>query len=396
MLGHSELGATLVCPNRALSEDFKRVAVKQSVEFLEEMADYPTSAQLEARLRQLRPSIAFIDLDTDLEAALSLVTVAASMNPAVYVVGLNSQSNADVIIRSLRAGATEFLGAPFDSDSITAVLQRIRKLCDTQVSDAPTNGKVFGFVGVKAGQGVTTMASNVAASLSNEGKRRTLLIDFDTLSGSLSFAWRLTHSYSVVDALAHAEKLDDALWSALVTKRNGVDLLMAPDAPKMPTLQAERYQRVLDFVRTRYDYVILDLPTVYGPASKSLLRETDHAYVICNSELSSLHLTRKAIANIEHEGLTKDRFSLIVNRMSRRGELGPQDMERVFNFPISHVFPEDTASIHRALTAGKPIAASAELGKKLAAFGQSLTGDGATKKKKASGGLRLSALLSNG
>jgi hypothetical protein len=36
------------------------------------------------------------------------------------------------------------------------------------------------------------------------------------------------------------------------------------------------------------------------------------------------------------------------------------------------------------------------LGKKLAAFGQSLTGDGATKKKKAAGGLRLSALLSNG
>ena len=142
---------------------------------------------------------------------------------AVYVVGLDSESNADVIIRSLRAGATEFLATPFDSTSVEVVLRRIRKLCSTQVSDATINGKVFGFVGVKSGQGVTTLASNVAASLSQEGKRKTLLVDLDTMAGSLSFCWRLTHSYSVVDALAHADKLDDALWSALVTKRNGVD-----------------------------------------------------------------------------------------------------------------------------------------------------------------------------
>ena len=88
MLGRSEISATLVCPNRSLAEDLKRAAGQQSVEFLEEMADYPTSAQLEARLRQLRPSVLFVDLGTNLETALSLVTMATAMNPAVYVVGL--------------------------------------------------------------------------------------------------------------------------------------------------------------------------------------------------------------------------------------------------------------------------------------------------------------------
>jgi pilus assembly protein CpaE len=396
MLGHSELSATLVCPNQSLADDFKRAAGQQSVEFLEELSDYPTAAQLEARLRQLRPTVLFIDLGTDLESALSLVAIATALSPAVYVVGLDSASNANVIIRSLRSGATEFLATPFDTESVQVVLQRIRKLCSTQVSDAPLNGKVFGFVGVKAGQGVTTLSSNVAAALSQEGKRKTLLVDFDTIAGSLSFSWRLTHSYSVVDALAHADKLDDALWSALVTKRNGVDVLLSPDSPDMPSLQPERYQRLIDFVRSRYDYVVLDLPTVHGPASKSLIGETDHSFVVCNSELPSLHLTRKAISAMEQGGLTKDRFSLIVNRMSRRGELGAQDMERVFNFPISHVFPDDTASIHRALTAGKPIATSSDLGRKLVALGQTLSGDAGVTKKKASGGLRLSALLSNG
>ncbi len=387
----------MICPNRALAEQFRRDVVdKGQVELLEETGDYPTPAQLEARLRQLRPAMAFVDLTGDAEAALHLIQVASALEPPVFVVGLNGKSDADVIIRALRAGATEFLAPPFDHDSIQAVVQRVSRLMSSQKGEPDIQAKAFAFVGVKAGQGVTTVASNVAAALSQEGKRRVLVLDLDTLAGTLSFSWRVTHSYSVIDALANAEKIDDALWSALTTKRNGVELLLGPDAPEMPTLQIERYQRVLEFARSRYEFIVVDLPEVYGPAAKALLGECDQTFIVCNSELPSLHLTRKAINYIEQAGLPRDKFSLIVNRLSRRGELGPQDMERVFNFPIGRVLPDDTAAVHRALTGGKPIAQSAELGRQLADFGKSLLGEDGKAKKKAASGLSFSALLSNG
>ncbi len=397
MTGHSEVGAILICPNRALAKEFQGQVVELGrIELLEEVAEYPTPAQLEARLRQLRPTMAFVDLTEDFDSALHLITVASQMEPPVFVVGLSASSDADVIIRALRAGATEFLSPPFDRDSIDSVLQRVSRLVSSQKGDVEVQARVFAFVGVKAGQGVTTVASNVAAALSQEGKRRVLVLDFDTLGGTLSFCWRVTHSYSVIDALANAEKIDDALWGALTTTRNGVELLLGPDAPEMPTLQTERYQSVLEYARTRYEFVVIDLPEVYGPAAKAILPECDQTFIVCNSELPSLHLTRKAIAYIEQAGLPRDKFSLVVNRLSRRGELGPQDMERVFNFPIGRVLPDDSAAVHRALTAGKPIAGSADLGRQLAAFGKSLLGEEQKPKKKSATGLSFSALLSNG
>ena len=88
--------------------------------------------------------------------------------------------------------------------------------------------------------------------------------------------------------------------------------------------------------------------------------------------------------------LGRDRLSLLVNRLNRRHELSPEDMEKVFNFPISAGFPrvrrhllqgqpvisvdtkKDYGVAHRALTAGKPIPPTGDLGRALQGFGESL------------------------
>jgi pilus assembly protein CpaE len=395
-LGNGELRTLLICPSRPLAQRLQTaVSRASSFEIVEDLPGYPLPSQLEGRLRQARPMVVVIDLETDLEAALALVTAASAATPPVFIVGIHSEDDANVIIRSLRAGGTEFLSSPFEQDSIHAAVSRIRKLAETQSREAPIRGKTFGFLGVKAGQGVTTVASNVAASLSQNGKRRVLMIDFDMTGGTISFAWRVTHSYSVNDAVQHAERLDEALWGALVANRNGVDLLLSPDPNDAQGAPVDAFARLVEFTRSQYEAVVLDIPSVYSPEAKALLPACDHLLVVCNPELPSLHLTRKCIAHLEHEGFAKDQISLILNRLSRRGELGPQDMERVFNFPISKVLPEDEAGVHRALTAGKPLGESSDLGKELANLAKSLMGKAQEEKKKAAG-LSLSALLSQG
>ena len=395
-LGHAELRALLISPSRSLAQRLQSAVGRgSSFEIVEDLPGYPLPSQLEGRLRQTRPSVVIIDLETDLEAALGLVTAASTATPPAFVVGIHSEDDAGVIIRSLRAGSTEFLSSPFEQDSIHAAVSRIRKLAESQSREGPIRGKTYGFIGVKAGQGVTTVASNVAAALAQGGKRRVLLLDFDVAGGTISFAWRVTHSYSLNDAVQHAERLDESLWSALVANRNGVDILLSPDPNDALSAPSDAYGRLVEFTRSQYEAVVLDIPGVYSDMARALLTSCDQLLVVCNPELPSLHLTRKCIAHLEMEGFSKDQISLVLNRLSRRGELGPQDMERVFNFPISKVLPEDEAGVHRALTAGKPLAESSDLGKELAALAKSLMGKAQEEKKKAAG-LSLSALLSQG
>ena len=135
---------------------------------------------------------------------------------------------------------------------------------------------------------------------------------------------------------------------------------------------------------------------MYDRIAHATLGDADHVFLVSNPELPSLHLTRKCLAYLEQMGMGRDQFSLLVNRMSRRQELTTQDIEKVFNFPIRFVFPEDRTATHRALTAGKPIASNTDMGRSTRTFVQSVAGTEKQKQKKGTVGLRLTALLSSG
>ena len=391
----AELMAVLICPNRSLAQRLSAsMPDAKAFEIMADLKRYPSARQLDTRLRQSRPDVVLLDLSAETETAIELIGLITAFRPTIHVIGLHETNDAGVIIRSLRAGATEFLCSPFDVESQSTVITRVLRLRESQDHTLQERGKVIAFVGAKAGQGASTIAYQTAFAMSQEGKRRVLLVDFDLTGGTVSFALRTNHSYGVLDALRHSEKLDSALWAALVTKKDGVDVLLAPDKPEITGIDGHRVHEVIEYTRSAYEVVVVDLPSAYERISQVALGEADHAYIVCNPELPSLHLTRKMLSYMDQMGFGSDRCSLLINRMNSRYELGSGDMQKVFNFPIALVFPEDHGATHRALTAGKTIPPNCELGRRLRDFATSIVGRGKEEKKKGMAALKLSALLS--
>ena len=107
-------------------------------------------------------------------------------------------------------------------------------------------------------------------------------------------------------------------------------------------------------------------------------------------------MTRKCLAYLDQMGFNRERFRVVVNRVSRKDELSRQDMEKVFNFPVHHTFSEDYATVHRALTAGKPMPPNCDLGRQIHRFSQNLldpTKEEENARKKGASLLNLAALL---
>ncbi len=133
----------------------------------------------------------------------------------------------------LRAGAGEFLHAPFDlsqparSDRAPASVVFARG--SSRIGDRP-RGCFLG--STKPGSGASTIATQTAFFLQRlTSKRWILLADFDLTGGTIGFYLQeLSHNYSrsLVDALQHAEHLDLALWNSLTVNYGGVDILPAP------------------------------------------------------------------------------------------------------------------------------------------------------------------------
>ena len=219
----------------------------------------------------------------------------------------------------------------------------------------------------------------MALAACRQGKK-VLLIDLDLTGGTIGFYLKLNHSYSLVDALQHAEHLDPALWSSLVVSHGGLDILPSPAAPYAEPIDSGRLRVLLDQARQLYDWVILDLPTVFSQTSLMAIADSEKAFLISTAELPSLHMTRRAMNMVERLGFPKDRFQVLMNRLDKREDLGISNMEKLFNCPVFASLPNDYFSLHRVVTLGQPLGTEGELGKAIENMAMKLCGMGPGKK----------------
>ncbi len=163
--------------------------------------------------------------------------------------------------------------------------------------------------------------------------------------------------------LEKTDKMDAAFWSALTVSHGGVDILPAPEVPQLSFIDPGKLHEVLEYARFLYEWVVLDLPSVFQRLSLLALTESDQAFMISTTELPSLHLTRKAVNLLLHLGIGKERFRVLLNRTSKRDGIGDGDIEKIFSCPIHARFANDYFSLHRVVTLGQPLGTDCELGK---------------------------------
>ncbi len=377
--------ALLIAPNRQLAQQLLATLPQTGAfQVLADLKSYPPHQTLDIRCRQLKPNVILLDLSTDLNAAVELIKWVTQLNPPVHVVGLHTVNDSQVILQSLRAGASEFLFTPFDAAQQREAIARLRRLVVPEPTAETEEGHAVAFTSPKPGSGASTIATQTAFSLERLTGKRVLLADCDLTGGTIGFYLKLSHNYSLLDALQHAEHLDPALWNSLTVNYGGLDILPAPAAPYAEPLDSTRLRMLVDQARHVYDWVVLDLPTVFSRTSLIAISECERAYLISTSELPSLHLTRKALTMLDTLGFPKDRFHIVVNRVAKRDRMGLEHIERLFETKVHARLPNDYFSLHRVVTLGQPLGAEGELGAAIENVAMRLSG-GAAEKKGAGG-----------
>ena len=384
---NGELIALLVCPDRDLAQAFAETqAQSNAFQIVADLKSYPTAQALEVRVRQTQPDVVLVDVATDLETAAQLIGAIPGMRADLYAAGLHRTNEPDAIVKALRAGASEFLHAPFDLAQQREVVARLNRLRNTEVRSEPEFGRVVAFSSTKPGSGASTLATQTAFALKRRTGKRVLLIDFDLMGGTIGFYLKLNHPYSLLDAIENAGRLNPALWSSLIVNSGGVDILPAPETPYTEAVSGGALHEVMQYARVLYDWVVLDLPTIFQKLSLQALPESELTYLVSTSELPSLHLARKAAGLMNQLSVAKESYQMVVNRVSKRDNISSSDLEKIFNCSIEATFPNDYFSLHRVVTLGQPLGVESDLGRAIEALTTKMAGGGAgrgSKKDKA-------------
>ena len=202
---------------------------------------------------------------------------------------------------------------------------------------------------------------------------------------NLAFFLKLQPSYSVLDALEHADSLDAAMLSEMVVPAGGVDVLAAPDSPFSQSIDPGRLHDLVEHLRTVYDWTVIDVPSIFHRVSLLALSEADKAYLVSTSDLASLHLARRALGLLTQLGFARARYEMVVNRLSRKDGIGGSDIEKIFNCPVHAALPNDYFSLHRVISLGQALAPDCDLGRAIGALAARICGPAQPDKKPAGG-----------
>lgn len=329
-----------------------------------------------------KPDVVLLDarlISSTLEPFLKMVR---ELPAKPVIVAVNDSADPELILSAMRSGASEFLFPPFGEDLHDAIERRIDEQRRSRDASG-RQGRVVAFLSAKGGCGATTVVCHVAAELQRQSNFDILLADMDMHCGMVHFLMKAKSTHTIQDAFSNLHRLDAHYWRALVS--NGtprLEIIAAPDPVNMREMpKPEHLSQVLSFVRTQYDWSLLDLGSNLNHLTLSVLDDVDETCLVTTLEVPALHRAKQIMQKLVDSGYGRNRLRLVLNRVPNRAEVSPLEIEKLFGWPVYALLPEDSQALYEAYSEGKLLPSSATLSKHVGRLTRKLTGMSEPKQK---------------
>jgi pilus assembly protein CpaE len=313
--------------------------------------------------RRQRPDVILID--GVLGGAAGLVAELDEALPRIPLLVALHEVERDHAHECVVAGARGCLVRPFQRETlIHTIIQvheravRRRKLLqEDQHTGGRAAGKIIAVRGAKGGVGCTVIATNLAVAIKRRSDQRVALVDAHLFGGDVPLALDMTPDRSLGDLLPHMHSLDDELLdSTLIKHVSGIDVLAAPpDLERAEAITPEDFQRVMEALRARYDYVVVDSPSVLDHNSLIVLDMADLLLLVCTPEIAALKNAARFVRLGLQFGYSDAKMRLVINRRNSPGAVARPDIESYLHYKTSFHIPNDGTSAVKALNRGQPL-----------------------------------------
>ena len=318
----------------------------------------------EKRVAELAPDLVIVVLDSDPIEGLKLIQTILQTCPGVAVLPASRDRDSTVILRSIRAGAREFLPLPTEAhDLLESVKRLIRPRDEAILAGMGVRGpQIITITGASGGVGCTSLAVNLGTTLSKASAHETLLADFDLLFGSVDACLDIIPDQTLQGVLQSLDRLDLTLLKRSLTRHSsGLYVLPHPvameDAAK---IDPEALRRLLGLLKAAYPTVLIDTSKGLQSSDFVAFEMSDVILVVLQLDLTCLRNTARLLQLFQQFPGLHEKVKLIVNRAgSHDAEISLKKAEETLRMPVSWQVPNATKLFFAARAKGVPIDAIA-------------------------------------
>lgn len=283
-----------------------------------------------------------------------LEALASVCDEGTRVVIIGATNDIRLYRQLMEKGVSDYIVPPLHP------LNMIRSLGEVFADpDRPFTGRAVAFYGSKGGVGSSTLAHNLAWTLSERLMQETSLIDLDSSWGTTALDFAYDSASGLEEALADAERLDDTLLDRIMV-RHTARLSILPTSSSLntkPVTDTKAYEAIITAVRSISPLAVLDVPHIWNDWTTNVLTTVDDVVITTIPDLANLRNTKNLIDFLKAQRPHDADPILILNQTGRcrtkEDEISVDNFAGAVGLEPSLVIGFDPDTFSRACNEGK-------------------------------------------
>jgi pilus assembly protein CpaE len=250
-------------------------------------------------------------------------------------------------------GVAEYVHKPLTRDHVNRLfVPQIAGIAKD--ASASRGGSVIAVCGARGGVGTTTVAVNLALELTAVTRGHVALLDLHLRQGTTALMLGVKPVGGLRIALEQPERADALFLDRVAVEINERLRLIAGEEPLegTPSPTPDGMRRVVDLLRRRFNYIVIDMPAPATMAEMQALRAARHLLVVMAPDLAGIrdaNRMRQLAA-----GLDISHTTIVLNHLGAPGGLNLPLIEQGLGDKPTVQIPELGKQLGRAANLGKP------------------------------------------
>ncbi len=351
------LRTAIVDPNDQTREKLKAMLLGMEMVWLDaECSRYEFFADV---VEESKPDTAIISLDGGPERALVLMEKLRTNAPNCALIAISNSTDGQLILKTVRAGAKEFLPFPCDVEELHTALERILQTKFGSRADGRARGcRMIAVAGATGGVGCTSIAVNIGCNLAMRPENSVALVDLDLALGDADVFLDSIPDYSLVDVTENVARLDFHLLRKSLTKHSsGLYLLPRPvQLQDLELITPESLRKVCGLLRASFSHIVMDISKSYSPVDLTALELANEIVLMVQLDLPCLRNMVRLLMSLQQMDNIRDKVKVVVNRVGlESGQISLKKAKETIGREVFFQIPNDYRTMVEMRNNGQPL-----------------------------------------
>jgi pilus assembly protein CpaE len=341
------------------SETVLREALTEAIPQGMEVRRGTVRTAIAALSRVATPRTLIVDISGEEQPLTALGDLSEVVEPDVRVLVIGDLEDVNFYRHVTRGlGALEYLYKPLSRDMVARHFRPFI-LEENNPSEAVLGGRIVTVTGVRGGVGGTTIAANLAWHFGVAARRHTVLLDPDLYRGTAALLLNAKTGNGLRTALESPQRIDELFVERAAQPVSDRLHVLAGEEKlaDMPAYAPDAAVKLLEALRRRYNFVVVDVPFSPLPINRDLLDLAHQRVFVLDPTLAAVRDTLRLLAL--PPGKSQPRRAVVVlNRVSRPGGLARREVEDALKMKPDVTIPDLPRLVGQAASMGEPAVAA--------------------------------------